>query len=52
MSKISTILVTGVRTYAKVQRTIEHSPDFSGPQTNSRDGRPGRSLPAGGFLTG
>jgi hypothetical protein len=51
MSKVSSILATHTAVGAKVRRTIEHSPSFSGVQT-SDDGRPETQAPAGGFLTG
>ena len=51
MSKILSILMAQTRVGAKVQRTIEHSPEFSGVQT-SDTGRPDRQVSPGGFLTG
>ncbi|MFC4540893.1 hypothetical protein ACFO5R_02990 [Halosolutus amylolyticus] len=51
MSKILAIVATYTSIGAKVQRTIEHSPEFSGVQ-KSETGRPDRQAPAGGFLTG
>ncbi|WP_226004883.1 hypothetical protein [Natrinema salinisoli] len=51
MSKILAILATYTNTAAKVQRTIDHSPSFSGVQT-SDDGQPETRVSPGGFLTG
>ncbi|EMA29340.1 hypothetical protein [Halobiforma nitratireducens] len=51
MSKALAILSSYSGIAAKTQRTIEHSPDFSGVQTSDR-GQPDRQVPAGGFLTG
>ncbi|SEW25536.1 hypothetical protein [Natrinema salifodinae] len=51
MSKILAILAAHTKFGAKVQRTIEHSPSFSGVQT-SETGRPDTQAPAGGILTG
>ncbi|WP_247003575.1 hypothetical protein [Halosolutus gelatinilyticus] len=51
MSKTLTILAAHTRIGAKVQRTIEHSPEFSGVQ-RSETGRPERQVAPGGFLTG
>ncbi|WP_176548144.1 hypothetical protein [Natrinema sp. CBA1119] len=51
MSNILAILATHTKAGAKVQRTIEHSPSFSGVQT-SENGRPETQVSPGGFLTG
>ncbi|SEQ80530.1 hypothetical protein [Natrinema salaciae] len=51
MSKILAILASTTKTGAKVQRTIEHSPSFSGVQTTDT-GRPQTQVSPGGFLTG
>ncbi|WP_222915374.1 hypothetical protein [Natrinema sp. SYSU A 869] len=51
MSKILAILAAHTETGAKVQRTIEHSPSFSGVQT-SDNGHPETQVSPGGFLTG
>ncbi|WP_175607278.1 hypothetical protein [Natrinema saccharevitans] len=51
MSKMIAILATHTKTGAKVQRTIDHSPSFTGVQT-SDDGRPATQVSPGGFLTG
>ncbi|MGQ3412748.1 hypothetical protein [Natrinema versiforme] len=51
MSKILAVLAAHTKFGAKVQRTIEHSPSFSGVQT-SDDGRPATQVSPGGFLTG
>jgi len=51
MSKVLAILATHTKAGAKVQRTIEHSPSFSGVQT-SENGRPETQVSPGGFLTG
>ncbi|AFO55655.1 MULTISPECIES: hypothetical protein [unclassified Natrinema] len=51
MSKLLAILATHSDTAAKVRRTIEHSPSFSGVQT-SDDGQLEARVSPGGFLTG
>ncbi|MFC4436167.1 MULTISPECIES: hypothetical protein [Natrialbaceae] len=51
MSKIMSVLTTAIGITAKVRRTIDHSPRFSGVQ-GGEDGRPDTQIPAGGFLTG
>lgn len=51
MSKTLQTVATYTSIGAKAQRTIEHSPEFSGIQ-KSESGRPDRQIPPGGFMTG
>ncbi|ELY79130.1 hypothetical protein [Natrinema gari] len=51
MSEILAILAAYTKTGTKIQRTIDHSPSFSGVQT-SDDGQPETRVSPGGFLTG
>lgn len=52
MSTATTILATIGRTGTKARRTIRHSPDFPGPDADTREGRPATRIPTGGLLTG
>jgi hypothetical protein len=51
MSKIVTVFTVAAGKTAKVRRTINHSPGFSGVQ-RGENGEPDTQVPAGGFLTG